>query len=238
MSFCRCLCSFQEESFATNVARLKEYRANHSTRGLPIVIITETDTDRSRAEIEKLPNVFLVYDDFTKLSALHRAGIANARICIVLADKTGGRSEQDADARTILASLTVEKVNPDVYTCAELYNRSYGTHLEMGKVNEFVISEEYGAYVIAQAGMHRGLINVLGELLTYRHGNEFFRTSIPSGWIGRSFNEKLNDLKQNQNAILVAVHPEDSTIHVNPDKHVFQEGDEVVVICRGQIKLQ
>lgn len=217
---------------------LKEYRANHSTRGLPIVIITETDTDRIRAEIEKLPNVFLVYDDFTKLSALHRAGIANARICIVLADKTGGRSEQDADARTILASLTVEKVNPDVYTCAELYNRSYGTHLEMGKVNEFVISEEYGAYVIAQAGMHRGLINVLGELLTYRHGNEFFRTSIPSGWIGRSFNEKLNDLKQNQNAILVAVHPEDSTIHVNPDKHVFQEGDEVVVICRGQIKLQ
>ena len=28
MSFCRRLCPFQEESFATNVARLKEYRAN------------------------------------------------------------------------------------------------------------------------------------------------------------------------------------------------------------------
>lgn len=216
---------------------LKEYRANNSTRSLPIVIITEADTDRIRAETEKLPNVFIVNDDFTKLSALQRAGITSARICIVLADTTGGRSEQDADARTILASLTVEKVNPDVYTCAELYNRSYGTHLEMGKVNEFVISEEYGAYVIAQAGMHRGLINVLGELLTYRHGNEFFRSPVPDNWIGRTFNEKLNELKQNQNAILVAVQPEGSEIDVNPDKHVFGKGDEVVVICKGQIKL-
>ena len=217
---------------------LSEYRANKSTKNLPIVIITEADPDRLNAEIERLPNVFLVFDDFTKLSALQRAGISDARICIVLADTTGGRSEQDADARTILASLTVEKVNPDVYTCAELYNRSYGTHLEMGKVNEFVISEEYGAYVIAQAGMHRGLINVLGELLTYRHGNEFVRTSIPASWIGRTFNEMLNHLKQQQNAILVAVHPENGTIDVNPDKHTFDAGDEVVVICKGPIKLQ
>ncbi len=216
---------------------LNEYRANKSTKNLPIVIITESDPDRINAEIEKLPNVFLVHDDFTKLSALNRAGISEARICIVLAETSGGRSEQDADARTILASLTVEKVNPDVYTCAELFNRSYGTHLEMGKVNEFVISEEYGAYVIAQAGMHRGLINVLGELLTYRHGNEFYRTVVPETWIGKTFVEMLTELKSTKNAILVAVHPVNGDMDVNPDNHVFASGDEVVVICKSQVKL-
>ena len=210
---------------------LREYRANKSTRNLPIVIITETDIDRINADIEKLPNVFLIHDDFTKMSALQRACISNARICIVLADTTGGRSEQDADARTILASLTVEKVNPDVYTCAELFNRSYGTHLEMGQVNEFVVSEEYGAYVIAQAGMHRGLINVFAELLTYRHGNEFMRIPIPTSWEGKKFNDMLKELKDTKNAILVAVHSEDESMTVNPENHTFEKGDQVVVIC-------
>ena len=216
---------------------LREYRVNKSTKNVPIVVIAENEQDRISPEIERLPNVFIIQDDFTKLSALNRAGIADARICIVLADTSDGRSEQDADARTILASLSVEKVNPDVYTCAELFNRSYGTHLELGKVNEFVVSEEYGAYVIAQAGMHRGLINVLGELLTYRHGNEFFRTPIPKSWIGRPFNELLTELKENKNAILVAVHPQDSEMDVNPENHSFTAGDEVVVICKGPIEL-
>lgn len=217
---------------------LKEYRASRSTRSVPIVIISELEHDRIGPQIEELPNVFVIHDDFTKLSALERAGIATARTCIVLADTTGGRSEQDADARTILASLTVEKVNPDVYTCAELFNRSYGTHLEMGRVNEFVVSEEYGAYVIAQAGMHRGLINVLGELLTYRHGNEFYRTSVPDSWIGSTFAHKLAELKTSHNAILVAVHARGKEVEVNPSHHVFSKGDEIVAICSTKINLE
>ncbi len=216
---------------------LKEYRSSKSTRHMPIVIISETEVDRIDAEIEKLANVFIIQDDFTRVSALERACIQEARICIVLADTTGNRSEQDADARTILASLTVEKVNPDVYTCAELFNRSYGTHLESGKVNEFVVSDEYGAYVIAQAGMHRGLISVLGELLTYRHGNEFFRTPIPEAWVGRTFNEMLAEVKQTHNAILVAVHSGDDQVTVNPDHHVFAHGDEIVAICHQRVDL-
>ena len=221
---------------------LKEYRGSNATKGVPIVVISETEADRLDSSCEKLPNVFIIHDDFTKMSALERAGIESARICLVLADTSAGRSEQDADARTILAALTVEKMNPDVYTCAELYNRSYGTHLEMGHVNEFVISEEYGAYVIAQAGMHRGLINVLGELLTYRHGNEFYRSPIPDSWHGRTFNEMLPQAKQSHNAILVAVHPGGEAIgdsvNVNPENHVFAEGDEVVAICKGQFDLR
>ena len=171
------------------------------------------------------------------MTALERAGIQNAQTCLVLADKAGGRSDQDADARTILAALTVEKINRDVYTCAELINRSYGTHLELGHVNEFVVSEEYGAYMIAQAGMHRGLVGVLGELLSYQHGSEFYRQEIPKSWVGAKFDDKLTQVKKDQNAILVAVHSSDGEAIVNPRQYEFQSGDEVVAICSGALKL-
>ncbi|MCH2178330.1 MAG: ion transporter [Mariniblastus sp.] len=216
---------------------IREYRHSKATKSIPIVIITEVEAEKYQTQSRKIPNIFFVKDDFTKVTALKKAGIERARTCLVLADTTGGRSEQDADARTILAALTVEKINQDVYTCAELLNRSYATHLELGKVNEYVISGEHGAYMIAQAGMHRGLIDVLGELLSYERGNEFFRSAIPESWVGLQFDKKLSELKQNQNAILVAVHTAQGEGHVNPENYEFQPGDEVVAISKGNLKL-
>lgn len=89
---------------------------------------------------ELASRVFLQQEDFTKVSSLEKAGVHRASICIILADTSRGRSDQDADARTILAALTVEKLKPNIYTCAELYNREFRSHLQMGKVNAFVVT--------------------------------------------------------------------------------------------------
>ncbi|MDA7951745.1 MAG: hypothetical protein MPJ24_09690 [Pirellulaceae bacterium] len=55
-----------------------------------------------------------------------------------------------------MGALTVEKLNESVYTCAELNEREYGSHLTMGHVNDYVVSGEYGAYLLANAA--RGLL--------------------------------------------------------------------------------
>lgn len=216
---------------------IKEYRAAKTTRKTPIVVITQLEGSELGADLSNYPNLMFVNDDFTRVSALTRAGVERAKTCIVLSDTSGGRSEQDADARTILAALTVEKINPDVYTCAELLNSSYATHLELGQVNDFVVSEEYGAYMLAQSGMNRGLAGIMGELLTYQHGNEFYRVAVPSDWVGTSFDEKLLILKTEKNAILVGVLPVDGPQMINPQQYVFQAGDEVIAISKGELKL-
>lgn len=216
---------------------IDEYRASPKTRKIPIVVITELERDHLDPESADLANVFFVHDDFTKVNVLKRAGIQSAKTCLVLTDTSGGRSEQDADARTILAALTVEKINESVYTCAELVNRSYATHLETGNVNDFVVSGEYGAHMLAQAAMNKGLIGVLSELLTYQHGNEFYRIPIPDSWVGESFDKKLSDVKTTRDVLLVAVHSAGNETVVNPKNYVFQPSDDVVVISDGRPKL-
>lgn len=216
---------------------IQEYRAAKGTRKTPIVVITQLDTGEIGVDLTAYSNLMFVNDDFTRVSALSRAGIERAKTCIVLSDTTGGRSEQDADARTILAALTVEKIHPGVYTCAELLNSSYATHLELGQVNDFVVSEEYGAYMLAQSGMNRGLAGIMGELLTYQHGNEFYRVAVPESWVGKSFDEKLVELKTEKNAILVGVLPSDGPQLINPTMYEFQPGDEIIAISKGEFVL-
>ncbi len=217
---------------------IHEYRAGKQTRRTPIVVISETPSEQLEALARQLSSVLFIHDDFTKADALERAGINHAQTCLILSDTSGGRSEQDADARTILAALTVEKINESVYTCAELFNRSYATHLKLGKVNDFVVSSEYGAHMLAQAAMTRGLINVFSELLTYQRGNEFHRVTIPEAWVGTTFDEKLSQVRETANIILVAVHSLGEDPVVNPENYVFRERDEVVVISCKAPKLK
>jgi voltage-gated potassium channel len=214
-----------------------EFRASTASSGRAIAVITKFEGEPPTLPPDIRKTVHFLNDDFTRIAALEQAGVHRAKTCIIIADTTGGRSEQDADARTILAALTVEKLNPAVYTCAELMNRSYASHLKMGHVNDFVVSGEFGAYMLAQAAMNRGLMGVFSELLTYQRGNEFYRTSLPAAWFGKTFNELFVQLKQTHNAILVAVHLASGEMVVNPVDHTFSPGDEIVVIAEQEIRL-
>ena len=216
---------------------IREYRVSPSTRKIPIVVITELPSESIDVPPEIRTSVTFLHDDFTRIPALERAGIHRASTCLILSDATGHRNEQDSDARTILAALTVEKINPDVYTCAELINRDYGSHLDIGHVNEYVVSSEYSAYILAQAAMNRGLMGVLGELMTCERGNEFFRASIAERHIGSSFFDLLVELKQQHNAILVGVYGSDGSVILNPHDYQFKKDDEIVAICDRAVSL-
>jgi voltage-gated potassium channel len=214
---------------------VSELRASTYGAKTSIVIISQHP---QQSDVARDRNVFWMEEDFTRVDALEKAGIQRAQTCIVLSDNSGGRSEQDADARTILAALTVEKLNSEVYTCAELLNESYASHLKMGHVNDFVVSGEYGAYLLAQAAMSRGLLGVYGELLTYRHGNEMYRAAIPDAWHGRSFHDMLRTLKEEHDAILIAVVMKTGELLVNPREHTFSADEEVIAITRGELNIR
>lgn len=214
---------------------VREYRASHACE-TPIAVIAQLEqTPQLAPELRR--QVQFLNDDFTRVQALKQVGVERAGTCIILADTTLGRSEQDADARTILAALTVEKLNPQVYTCAELLNGSYASHLQMGHVNDFVVSGETSGYMLAQAALNRGLMDLITELLTYEHGNGFYRLPIPESWQGRSYREAFGELKRSHNVILVGVHPQGQKMQLNPAEYTFAEGDEILVISDRAVKL-
>lgn len=178
---------------------------------------------------------FLV-DDFTRIEALEKAGVRRAARCILLSDTSRGRKERDADARTILAALTIERLNPAIYTVAEINRREHGHHLEMGKVNDYVVSGEHSAFLLAQSAITRGVMSVFSELLTHAHGNRFSRCSLPKKFAGKTFLEMLATMKTDHNAILVAVQRGDKTI-INPTSYTFEGGEDLVCIAQHDLRL-
>jgi voltage-gated potassium channel len=167
------------------------------------------------AELEELPqevarlkvasHVFFVPGDYTKPDVLELARIQYARRAIIVADSTKPRSDQDRDARTVLAALMVERMNPKIISCAELLNRQNEAHLRAVGIEEVITTSEAGGHHLAMAAMHPGLANVLSELLTAKKGKTLVKQAVPDDLVGATFLRALEQLKHDRNSLLLGV---------------------------------
>lgn len=129
---------------------VREYKAAGKSEGIPIIVIAEFEHDPNFTTPDLKSQVQFLNDDFTKVTALKKqvyVELIPVLFCVIKLI----RSAQDADARTVLAALTAEKLNPSVYTCAELLNYEYGSHLDMGHVNDYIVSQEQSGFFIGSS---------------------------------------------------------------------------------------
>lgn len=203
---------------------------------MPVVIVTEADELPSDLDPSRLRRELLhhVSGDYTRIEVLERAGIARASAAILLSDQTvASRSDQDRDARTVLAGLTIERLARGIFTCAQLNDRQNESLLRMAGVEEIVVTREYAGFILGSAGRNLGLVTVLDDLLTARHGNAFFKTTLPAALDGRSVGELHTILAEQHGAVLIAVETErGARPQVNPPPATrVTTGAQLVVIA-------
>lgn len=205
-----------------------------------VVIVAETDDDILKtSNLKNSSRLFHIKDDFTRIDILKKAGALNAKTAIVLADKGKNLGDQDRDARTVLAALTLEKLNPQIYTCCELLNSENSTHLSIAGVEEIISRTNITAGLFAATAIHGGLTTVISDILTHREGSYFKKISAPKELIGKKFIEALNYLKANNNATILAIDSVNENgkyiQHVNPSNdYIIKNKDKLVAIVNKE----
>jgi voltage-gated potassium channel len=154
-----------------------------------VVLVNAAGETANDALRQQFPGLVYIHGDVVDPLALRRANLARAVKVLVLADETGGRSDEEIDARTVMATLTVESLAPEVYTCAEALDRKYAEHLRLARCDEVILSREYSRFLLAGATVAAGVSNVVEELvdLSNRHG--LATVPVPSDLVGRGFGE-------------------------------------------------
>lgn len=195
-----------------------------------IVILTE----RSETPPLNIPfptRVRTVKEDFTRVDVLKRCSIEACAVAVIVSDISGGRTRQDADARTVLAALTIEKLNPAVHTCAELSNAQSEPHLRMGGVNEVIVTRSISGHLLAQAALYSSNVHILQELLKPTQGHTFMPVDNDSEYIGMTFSELLPIHYQKRGTIPMAIEKPDGEILINPKDYSLVEGDRLICIA-------
>ena len=188
-----------------------------STERLSLVLLNEL----SEAEVESLRYKFRNQDfrflrgDFTREDVLARANILQARSAILLADTSGQRSLEKADERTILATLAIKSMAPEVKTCAELLNPDNKQHLMRANVDEIVLRGEHIGSLLAGATVSPGIPRVISSLLSPEEENNLWKMEIPERFVGKPVAELSAHLKEKFQALLIALLSERKGLALN-----------------------
>ncbi|MBI3097106.1 MAG: ion transporter [Planctomycetes bacterium] len=180
---------------------------NESQRAIVVVANLEKAPEFDLTRVRR-DRVFFLRGDFTRVEMLRSARIETAAKAVLLPEKVSGLSDQDRDARTVLAALTIEKMNPRIYTCAALLTHEAEEHLRLVGVEEVVVPDDTEAALLATATIHRGVVTMLHEMASPRKGGWIEKRPIPASWIGKPFVETAAWLKRERNELLLGVETE------------------------------
>jgi voltage-gated potassium channel len=208
-----------------------------------VVIVTEGESMPETVPLDRVRPELLYHHsgDYTRVEVLESVNIREAAVAILLTDRTVRRADQDQDARTVLAALTIEQLADEIFTCAQLHDPANATLLRMHEVEEIVVGDWYSGVVLGNVSRNRGLVRVLHDILTVGTGNAFHKVKVPEELAGMPV-ERLHDLlKREHHAILMSVEPclgeRAGEVVVNPPAEMqVALGDTLVVVSEEPVR--
>lgn len=208
---------------------LHELRSDNRSLNSPVILI---------ADIESKPvddeNLFFIKGDVNEEN-LTRANLEKANTVIILGDD--GLDANARDAQVVLAALTVESLNPDVYSIVELASEQNVPHCERANADEIIVGSKFSSRLISRAALDHGISKVLSELLTPRTGSNLSRIPVPVEYVGKNFINAFTEMKRSKNRTILGIYKEvNGAVISNPTvDYLIEEKDQLIVISDSPV---
>lgn len=204
-------------------AIIKELRADAQTENTPIVLV---------ADIEEKPvddaNLFFVRGVVNE-ETLEKANLKKASTVVVLGDDSVETTARDA--KVVLTTLTIESMNPEVYSVVELVDKAHEQHCRRANADEIIIGSELSSRLIASAASDHGISKVISELLSSSYGNELYSMAVDESMAGSKFLDVFVSMKTTKNATVLGVQKGRGGKFIsNPDADYIVSSDDLLLV--------
>ena len=207
---------------------LAELRADPKCRETHLALI---------ADLPEKPNddpmLFFVHGE-VNADSLKKARLEKAQSVIILSDD---RLDVYArDAKTILNTLSVKHLRPDIYTCVELMDPKNLEHCRLAKSDEVIVVGELSTNLLVQAALDHGITRMVSELVSNRYGQDLYKIDLPIYLTGKPFIEVMQYLKETHDLLCLGIENNGGkNFTANPDKNYsLEEKDKLIVIAEDR----
>jgi voltage-gated potassium channel len=182
--------------------------ANPSLEITDIVLINNAPSEKMELFMAnpKYKLISYIHGDFIDEAVLNRANIRKASKVMILADYSEEYSPVEIDSRTVMAVLTIEALNRNIYTAAELLDEKFEKYLTLAHCDEVILTKEYVRYLLVNASSGTGVSHIVRDLLAIQgEQNKISIEAIPQKYIGKEFKETFDYFIEKQSGILIGV---------------------------------
>jgi voltage-gated potassium channel len=133
----------------------------------------------------------------------------------------------------VLATLTVESINRDVYTIVELVSNANVHHCERASANEIIVNNHVTSGLLARAVLEHGITKAISEWLSVDPGNELYKIHVPTLMANRLFVDVLTLMKQQHDCIVLGIqsNKNNEVLSNPPTDYIVGKDDQLIVVC-------
>ena len=156
----------------------------------------------------------------TEDHVLQKAGVDRAKKALI---------SLDDDGDTLLTVLSIQALNPNCYTIAEVKEKRNVQHFHRVNCNQIICQEEILGKFLNITLLLPDLYDAYNELISMA-GKELYHLTKITDYIDKTFEETIPLIKQKHDALLIGLVREDQTL-LNPNFNTrFQPNDILLVI--------
>lgn len=184
-------------------------------RKLEVVLINEANENEIDTVRNKYREIKFKYvrGDFTRETVLERANLKEASTAIILPNDPLEPGSHP-DEKTIFGTLTIKTLAPYVRVVAYLMERENLTHIKRANADEVLLSDDFGAFMLAAHVIDPGVPQTVEKLLNSRSDSRFRRIEIPQEYVGRSFSDLFDYFRSRKGYLMVSVFSEEDQIGI------------------------
>ncbi len=206
---------------------IEEMRADKKIETRPIVLLADL---ASKPDLDE--NVHFVAGEVSN-EHLQKVNLSEASVVLILSDEK--LDAQSRDAKVVFNTLTIRAQHPTVYICAEITDPQNTRHCEMAGANEIVVIGALSSNLLVQAALDHGITHMITELISNRSGSNLFKVKPPKNLIGQPFIQALTIMKQDHNAIPIAIESKDEKKFISNPSMTYQiQPEDLFVIISEQ----
>ena len=198
--------------YNSNIEMILDFLAKLTDNDLSVVIINILHEDQVNSILSRYNKIDIKYvkGDHSREGILEKANVKNASSAIVLTDESKGD-----DQKTILCTLTIKNMNPDLRVIAQVSNRENITHLRRANVDEIIINDKFETFMTASHILDPGVPQAIYQLIDSQSNHRFQSKSIPSNFIGKSFDDLFSYFRNDNGWICVGIYTEEEKMGIS-----------------------
>ncbi|QJR22265.1 hypothetical protein BREVNS_1515 [Brevinematales bacterium NS] len=175
---------------------------------LALVLVNDMTEDEFLEVKNKFPHLLMkfVFGDYTKEAVLKRANVENAMHAFILADNFHHRSLDDADERTIMATLSLKALNPDLCVSAEAIKSEKASALKRAGVENVIFNGMFSPTLLSASMISPAMPVFFEDLLASYEHPRLMVIPVDTRFVGKSFREYFLALREREKLIVVGLY--------------------------------
>jgi voltage-gated potassium channel len=183
---------------------LRHLRDDLIAHGRAVVLIDDLQEEAVEKLLFRHRDIDIKYvrGDFADETILRRANV-EAAFAAVLVPDTLERTSGSPDERTVLATLTIKAIAPEVKVLAYIVDAQNEPHLRRANADRIVIGDAHSSFFLAAHVAMPGVPELLDALLGESGGMRLARQPVPGGFVGKTSGEFARHLRESKGALLL-----------------------------------